>query len=98
MIKEKTYKKVKHMNPENIQLMNLLTSHILEQDSVKIIPNVDWHRLISIAERQNILEMIGDKLLGIKEQALFTSEESQNLYMRIMKRIYLTSKKFERAM
>lgn len=97
MIKEKMYKKEKHMNPENIQLMNLLTSHILEQDNVRIIPNVDWHRLVSIAERQNILEMIGDKLLGIKEQALFTSEESQNLYMRIMKRIYLTSKKFERA-
>ena len=70
----------------------------MERETVHIVPDVDWQKLIETAKRQNILSMICDKLIGLHKEIEVTAEASQELYLSMMKQVYLTSKKFMQAM
>ncbi len=84
------------MTKENRRLMQLLKAH-LTQGKAEALPGVDWHTVIETAERQNILAIAGDKILELKDTVFQSPEESKQLYLKIMKQLYLMNKKEERA-
>ncbi|MDO5399291.1 MAG: nucleotidyltransferase family protein [bacterium] len=85
------------MTPENKQIMLLLKAHITGSGTVTL-SEANLGEVIETADRQNILSMISDKLIEIFNGDKERAEDGRKLYLSMMRQIYSTSRKFERAM